>query len=181
MTDKKRPDRRIERTRAALWGALFDLIHNHEWEEINVRQICEKADVARSSFYLHFQNKLELLDYGFEIELGGAQAFVLTKNTPPKTYASLAWLVDHLVTGGESFNKSAAANGVIFARFQQSVAALFVSELEFHNRSYSKADICFVIGGVFAYLRDWAKTKCVESPDVVCEKLNRFANKVLQQ
>lgn len=61
----RRPsDRRTRRTRLALQNALHSLLAEHGWDGINVQMLCERADVGRSTFYLHFQNKEELLASG---------------------------------------------------------------------------------------------------------------------
>lgn len=54
-------DRRIQRTRRALRDALLSLLQERGWDDLSVQDICERADVGRSTFYVHFQNKEELL------------------------------------------------------------------------------------------------------------------------
>jgi AcrR family transcriptional regulator len=58
-------DRRIARTHARLTAALIELLLERGWEGIGVAELCERADVARSTFYLHYANKEELLERGF--------------------------------------------------------------------------------------------------------------------
>ncbi len=48
----------------ALQNAMHALLAELGWDSINVRNLCERADVGRSTFYLHFQNKEELLASG---------------------------------------------------------------------------------------------------------------------
>jgi AcrR family transcriptional regulator len=62
----KGTDRRVRRTRRALRGALLTLTHERGWDEVSVMDICERADVARSTFYTHFADKEELLLSGFD-------------------------------------------------------------------------------------------------------------------
>lgn len=45
--------------------ALIRLIHERGWDEITVQDVCGRADVGRSTFYLHFADKEELLVSGF--------------------------------------------------------------------------------------------------------------------
>ncbi len=59
------PDRRIERTRRSLHQALLELIRTRGWDAITVQDICERANVGRSTFYVHFADKEELLVSGF--------------------------------------------------------------------------------------------------------------------
>jgi AcrR family transcriptional regulator len=45
--------------------ALIQLIHERGWDQITVQDVCERADVGRSTFYVHFADKEELLVSGF--------------------------------------------------------------------------------------------------------------------
>jgi AcrR family transcriptional regulator len=58
-------DGRIERTHRLLHQALVELIHERGWDAITVRDVCERADVGRSTFYVHFADKEDLLVSGF--------------------------------------------------------------------------------------------------------------------
>ena len=57
----KPQDRRVRRSRRLMQEALLTLLENQEYPKISVTQITEKADVARTTFYSHFQSKDELL------------------------------------------------------------------------------------------------------------------------
>lgn len=58
-------DRRVRRTQHALHRALIQLVQERGWDAVSVRDVCERADVGRSTFYLHFADKEELLVSGF--------------------------------------------------------------------------------------------------------------------
>ena len=59
-------DRRIARTRAALQHALSSLILKKGYEAITIKDICDAANVARSTFYAHYTSKDDLKRSGFE-------------------------------------------------------------------------------------------------------------------
>lgn len=59
-------DRRIQRTRQSLRTALFALVKEKEFEAVSVQEIADRANVGRTTFYAHFDNKEELLLYGFD-------------------------------------------------------------------------------------------------------------------
>ena len=58
---KARLDRRVEKTRSALFGAFAGLVQKHRYEDIGVADILERANVSRSAFYEHFSGKEGLL------------------------------------------------------------------------------------------------------------------------
>ena len=60
-------DRRSRRTRDSLLRAMLGLIQKKAWEDISIREICDEADIARSTFYLHFASKEELRSYGLQL------------------------------------------------------------------------------------------------------------------
>src|SRR5690242_13310 len=66
MKQQKAPDRRIQRTRQLLLDSLIQLILEKGYESITVQDIIDRANVGRSTFYSHFQDKEDLLLSGFE-------------------------------------------------------------------------------------------------------------------
>ncbi len=58
------PDRRPSRTRAELQKALLDLTVELGYRDVTVKHITDRANVGRSTFYLHFTDKDDLLMSG---------------------------------------------------------------------------------------------------------------------
>lgn len=58
---EKKTDRRILRTRRMLFNSLIELILEKGYETVSVQDIIDRADVGRSTFYAHFENKQHLL------------------------------------------------------------------------------------------------------------------------
>jgi AcrR family transcriptional regulator len=56
-----KPDQRAERTRERLGSAFVALIHEKPIESVTVQDLLNRASVGRSTFYLHFRNKNDLL------------------------------------------------------------------------------------------------------------------------
>ncbi len=61
-TDKL--DLRVQRTRKLLFDALLLLIKEKGFESINVKNICDRALVHRTTFYKHYEDKYDLLYQG---------------------------------------------------------------------------------------------------------------------
>src|SRR5512147_1790597 len=58
-------DRRAQRSRELLTAALTELLHEQRYDLISVRDIITRAQVSRSTFYLHFRDKDDLLASNF--------------------------------------------------------------------------------------------------------------------
>ncbi len=63
---KNVPHRPIQKSRRLLHQALISLIQEKKYEAITVQRILDRAGVGRSTFYMHFRDKDELLIMGFE-------------------------------------------------------------------------------------------------------------------
>src|SRR6266540_3495800 len=59
-------DRRVQKTRKLLQDALIELVVEKSYESVSIREILDRANVGRSTFYAHFQDKDQLLQSIFE-------------------------------------------------------------------------------------------------------------------
>lgn len=59
--EHEKQDRRIRRTRQLLRDAFVALLKEKRYEDISVQDIIERADMARSTFYVHYVDKEDLL------------------------------------------------------------------------------------------------------------------------
>ena len=64
LRERRVMDRRIQKTKNLLHEALGSLIREKPYDEIVVQEILDRANVGRSTFYMHFGDKDELLVSG---------------------------------------------------------------------------------------------------------------------
>ena len=62
----KKLDRRVQRTRQLLSSALMELIVEKGYESVTVQDIIDRANLGRSTFYAHYQDKEDLLLSGID-------------------------------------------------------------------------------------------------------------------
>ena len=58
---RRQPDRRSRRTCERLGSALLTLIQERPIDDVTVQQVLDRASVGRSTFYLHYRDKDDLL------------------------------------------------------------------------------------------------------------------------
>lgn len=59
---EKKEDRRIRRTKRLLRQALAELMNEKEFKDITVKEIAERADLNRGTFYFHYTDTYDLKD-----------------------------------------------------------------------------------------------------------------------
>jgi AcrR family transcriptional regulator len=57
----RKPDQRVRRTNERLGSALVELILQKPINDVTVQEVLDRASVGRSTFYLHFRDKNDLL------------------------------------------------------------------------------------------------------------------------
>jgi hypothetical protein len=63
---KETQDRRIQRTRKVLQDALIALIIEKGFDKVTIQDVTRRANIGRSTFYLHFKDIEDLFLSGFE-------------------------------------------------------------------------------------------------------------------
>ncbi len=61
MTKRQANDRRVRRTKLAIFEAFRTLVLSRRYEEIRVAEIIDAANIGRSTFYDHFKSKDDVL------------------------------------------------------------------------------------------------------------------------
>ncbi|WP_063050290.1 TetR/AcrR family transcriptional regulator [Nocardia arthritidis] len=87
-------DRRVRRTRALLHQALIELMIERAYDRITVRDILDRADVGRSTFYAHYRDKDDLLLRSSTDYLRAAMAAAETDTDAPELLAPVRTLFE---------------------------------------------------------------------------------------
>ncbi|MDD3212296.1 MAG: TetR-like C-terminal domain-containing protein [Eubacteriales bacterium] len=57
----KKDDRRVKYTKMVLRESLIELLSERDIARITIKEICEKADINRATFYAHYADQYDLL------------------------------------------------------------------------------------------------------------------------
>ncbi len=132
-------DRRSERTQALLRDALASLIHEKSYDAISVQEILDRANVGRSTFYMHFAGKDDLLAGGLQ---GMLRAIRLPAQPSAKRHEKIVWfslpVFEHIhrKQGAGEGPMDARARTILHEHLQKALAELIAEDVrrEFHGR-----------------------------------------------
>ena len=149
-------DRRVRRTRRDLRDALVALILERGWDAVSVQEVCARADVGRSTFYVHFADKEELLLSGFD-ELHAM--LDESRRTERGSFAFAATLIEHARENHRLFKAVVGKRSgqAVQRRFRDVVLRLTEAELEHGGIDARVRPLVarYVAGGFVELLLSW--------------------------
>lgn len=80
----KTDDRRVRKTRMALQEALVELLLDTELRNITVRELTDKADIHRATFYAHYKDIYDLYEQMEDFVIGDLSKIIVSD--PTHTY-----------------------------------------------------------------------------------------------
>jgi AcrR family transcriptional regulator len=101
-------DRRIEKTQSLLRQALVSLIHEKDYDAIAVKEILDRANVGKSTFYTYFRDKDDLLISGIHDILHRTDA----RRQPPaaEPYEKIFWFSTPIFESISTVSKARSEN-----------------------------------------------------------------------
>ncbi len=70
IKEQEKVDRRVRKTRKALREAMQVLMSEKGYDQVTIEELTERADIGRTTFYLHYSAKQDLLLEQFDDLLG---------------------------------------------------------------------------------------------------------------
>lgn len=175
-------NQRVRLSKKMLQDALLDLLQDKPLSKISVLEICETAQINRTTFYKYYGSQLDLLndiESDFLSQMDERVSLVLSES-PNAVVAVLESLYDQrhvfrtLVKAvpGQEFASHFFALPSINAIFQALATANgFLEEQEKYVRE-------FICQGTFAVIRDWLTSEEPEPASKVADVLKLFKDKL---
>ena len=157
-------DRRIKRTKMLLQNALVDLMLEKAVGKISVKELTQKADVNRSTFYLHYLDIYDMLEQMENEFVETIQGFFHDFFTPLPTSMPLTLFVnisEWLEQDKEYYVKllRGSASGYIFEELESRIRDEFLTLLYLIFLDEESLDlrtrVNFTVSGPVGVLRMW--------------------------
>jgi AcrR family transcriptional regulator len=92
----RKPDARVQRTRDQLGTALIQLIVEKPINDVTVQDVHDRAGVGRSTFYLHYRDKDDLLVSQLEMFLEFMSTSLSVRKDKSNRVAPVAEMFEHI-------------------------------------------------------------------------------------
>jgi len=179
---RRQVDERIRRTRARLGSALVALIHEKPFNDVTVQEVLDRASVGRSTFYLHFRNKNDLLLSQLEIFLETMSTTLTNREEESHRVLPVAEMFSHIGAQNKIYRALADAGRLhdffdlaqgyfsraIEQRLRESRRCSHLLPQELGARSYALA------ASLLALLKWWVDRRAKEAPRAIDELFHRI-------
>ncbi len=166
---RKATDRRVARTHGALHDALITLILERGWDETSVQNVCDRANVGRSTFYAHFASKEKLLMSGFAALRQALRSQERSASEPRAPGFGFArGLIEHVHENQRLFRAVIGKRSglVVQRRFRQLLVGLVEEDLAAASIPAARREAAahYIAGALFELLTWWIDSRSSLAP-----------------
>lgn len=187
---RRKPDERIRRTHQRLGSALVELISERPIDDITVQEVLDRASVGRSTFYVHFRDKNDLLLSQLEMFLETMSTFLTQRKENSHRIVPVREMLEHIGGPNNKMYRALAEAGRLhdffdlaqgyFARGIEQRLAESKPPLKLRQRELAVRSFAFA-GSLLALLRWWLDRGAKESPREMDELFHRVVWDGLQR
>jgi AcrR family transcriptional regulator len=167
MTDNEpKESRKTRYTKTALRDSLIELMQTRPILDISVKELCDKADISRSTFYAHYKDQYALLKQLEDETLSSVEDTLKSyddKRSARDTIQMIEEILQYVADNSLSIQVLLSENGDInfqkkfFRRFTatQKMMKYFAERTD--DAEKAEYHLVFVVSGSIALLQHWLK------------------------
>jgi len=173
-------DRRIQKTQQALHDALISLMREKRYDDILVQEILDRANVGRSTFYMHYRDKDELLLSGIDhlsefLQAAQAEVSANTKNRYDKVIGFSFAMFDHAYDHRDVYRSLVHGIGwtIVRQKMEAMIAELVQKEVKPYYNKLKSPDmplelfVLYIVSVFFSLLTWWIDKRKDFSPQEI--------------
>ena len=174
----KKNNQRSRLTKMLMKQAYLRLMRQRQPGQITVKEICEGAEINRSSFYLHYTEPNDILKELEDEAIGQISEYLLSigssKDSAPDAKNYLMSFLRYIRNNDELFRTLLVKNSDPHFRRKLSEFALTMTESSFYvsiDEEKKTYIYKFIISGCLELLSDWIQTDYVLADQKMCSML----------
>ena len=189
-------DRRILKTRKIIKDSFVELVNEIGFEKVTVKNITEKANINRGTFYLHYKDKYDLLEQSQNEILNEIKEIVILASQEVKSSLSLnsigniePFLVRLYTYIGENadlmpiiLNSNEHSSFINdFKSLIQYYIVNFISSNDRINKEISGKYMLEILSSIhIGVIQKWISDGMIESPEEISSMLSNIINNFLK-
>lgn len=156
-------DRRIAKTREAIFQAFISLIGEKNFESITINEIADRANVNRGTIYFHYSDKYDLLDKCMEAYLNKMSAVTTEAGQDGETIdlleSSLMPIIRYFQEHHAFYSSMLSNQGV--PSFRKRMLEFVTADIAVHidmdgqNEGYDKEVVTQFMASAFVGVIEW--------------------------
>lgn len=168
----------MEKTKLRLKIALLDILNTKTFDEIKVNEICEKALIHKTTFYNHFDDKYDLLNYVITSIHEEIKANLSLKKGIKEYYLSIAKEYIKIIKKNKKLFDSVLSTKGNISTYM--IYEIYVQDLEKEISKVKTINLpnryiaSFYVTAVFSLLNEWYINGCVENEETLISYLNEL-------
>lgn len=182
MIKLNKQDLRVQKTYQALITSFSDLLQTKSFEQITVQDLCANANVRRSTFYRHFNDKYDLLNHVVGTLIDHFRKLYLPDINPDNPRQFFEKLMRDVLTFIHD-NKDIVRSvitlnfyGEVYTIFYEQIYKAVQKQIEFDRQSgqfYVDVTIYgeFLTGGILSVITNWIQHGQQQSIDKVTKEI----------
>lgn len=170
--------------------ALLSLLYEKDFEYITIKEICARANVNRSTFYLHYENigdllleTIQLVHEKFSSSYSEKNFSIQGKKRDELYFMTDEWIIPYLecIRENKHIYKAIHSNSNAFGvekEFVDFFGKVFSPILSVYGVPKEKHEyiMTFYRYGLVSVIMKWVDNDCAESPEFIMEVINTFFN-----
>jgi AcrR family transcriptional regulator len=185
---RRKPDERTRRTRERLGNALLELILEKPVQNVTVQEVLDRASVGRSTFYLHYRDKEDLLLSQLERFLETMSTLLSVRQERSYRVVPVAEMFAHIAEGTKLYRTLADSGhlkdfyDLAQGYFARGIEKRLTESKHLPNLPPHELDAraAALAGSVLSLLRWWLDRGAKESPRAMDELFHRMVWNGLQ-
>ncbi|MGM0837323.1 MAG: TetR/AcrR family transcriptional regulator [Bacillota bacterium] len=180
-------DRRKKYTRMVLKESLLELLKEKSIATITIKEICEHADINRSTFYAHYSSQYDLL---VAIDEEFTEDMIQTLNQynfskEEEAYQMTEKIFEYIAAKSDICKILLSEHTEVqFQKKGMSIAKEFIfknwltDQKQLDRETYDYLSIFYVSGSIYM-IKDWLENGMKKTPKEMAELLHHFINRGL--
>lgn len=170
-------NRKTKYTQMVLKDSLIELMKEKSIARITIKELCEKADINRTTFYAHYTDQYQLLKSLEEETLTWVKEIIAEfsgKTTQGEVMENLKKVIEHIIENRNHIQVLMSEQGNI--DFQRSLLGVIYEQCGIWLVNDMKAELIrneqyfiFLVNGSVGLIQHWLKNGLKESANEIAE------------